>query len=66
MKLKNKVVLITGASSGIGEACAKIFASEGANLILTARRIKRLENLKNFIQSKYDVNIYNIQLKVRY
>ena len=65
MKLKNKVVLITGASSGIGEASAKAFAAEGANLILTARRIDRLVNLKNYIQSKFDVNIHNIQLDVR-
>ena len=65
MKLKNKIVLITGASSGIGEGCANAFASEGANLILTARRLERLDNLKKDIQNKYDVNIHNIQLDVR-
>ena len=37
MKLKNKVALITGASKGIGEGIAKVFAKEGANLILVAR-----------------------------
>ncbi len=66
MKLKNKIALITGASSGIGEACAKAFASEGANLILTARRKDRLDILKDDLMSKYDIKIHNIQLDVRY
>ena len=41
----NKTVLITGASSGIGEGCARKFASEGARLILNARSIDKLESL---------------------
>lgn len=38
MMLKNKTILITGATSGIGRACAELFAKEGARLIITGRR----------------------------
>lgn len=44
-KLKGKVALITGASAGIGRACAIALAQEGASLVLTARRKERLEGL---------------------
>ena len=43
--LKNKWVLITGASSGFGAAAAKLFAAEGAKLLLGARRLDRLEKV---------------------
>jgi len=43
MKFKNKVVLITGASSGIGKASAIKFAKNGANVILVGRRKEKLE-----------------------
>ena len=45
--MQNKVVVITGASSGIGMALAKKYASEGWDLVLAARRIERLKELKN-------------------
>lgn len=44
--LSRKTILITGASSGIGAAAARIFAGEGANLVLAARRKDRLEQLR--------------------
>jgi short-subunit dehydrogenase len=44
--MQNKVVVITGASSGIGKALAEKYASEGWNLVLAARRIELLEELK--------------------
>ncbi len=43
--LKDKIVFITGASSGIGEACARAFAGAGARLLLCARRLDRLQRL---------------------
>ena len=44
-RLQNKVAVITGASAGIGQACARTLMREGASLVLTARRRDRLEQL---------------------
>lgn len=63
--IKNKIVLITGASSGIGKACAEAFARKSANLILCARRIDRLTELRKTLEKKYKVKILAIQLDVR-
>ncbi len=65
MKLKNKNVLITGASSGIGKACAEAFAIEGANLILLARRKEKLTQLKDELSNKYSIKIHTIEADVR-
>jgi len=43
--IKNKVVVITGASSGLGEAAARLLAAEGAKLVLGARRLERMQAL---------------------
>ena len=51
MKFTDKVVFITGASAGIGAALAREFAREGATLVLTARRLDRLEALKQELES---------------
>ena len=50
MELKNKVIIITGASSGIGAAAADLFAAEGAKLVLAARRADILEKLTEQIR----------------
>lgn len=65
ISLKSKIVFITGASSGIGKACAKLFAEHGADLILTARRIDRLEKLATELRQQYQVKVLPIQLDVR-
>jgi len=49
MSIKGKTIIITGASSGIGEATALKLAKEGANVVLTARREEKLNNLKDKI-----------------
>ena len=64
-ELKNKIVFITGASSGIGRACAEEFAKAGSNLILCARRIERLTELKKSLVRKFKVKIFIAQLDVR-
>ncbi|WP_184542552.1 SDR family oxidoreductase [Mucilaginibacter sp. FT3.2] len=53
----SKIALITGATSGIGEACAHVFAREGYNLILTGRREERLNKVAAHLNDKYDVEI---------
>src|SRR5574342_485619 len=50
VSLNNKVVLITGASSGFGKDAAHLFAAEGAKVVLVARRLDRLQMLANEIQ----------------
>ncbi len=50
MNLKDKTVIITGASSGIGEATALKLSKEGANVVLTARREDKLKELKRIIE----------------
>ncbi len=49
--VEGKVVLITGASSGIGEASARLLAKQGAQVMLGARRVERLESLTDEIRS---------------
>jgi short-subunit dehydrogenase len=51
MSFENKVVWITGASSGIGEAIAVELAKEGAKLVLSARKVKDLEKVKSNIEA---------------
>ena len=50
MKMQGKSVVVTGASSGMGDAIVRLFASEGAQIIAVARRKERLESLRNHSQ----------------
>lgn len=61
----NKIVLITGATAGFGEACAYKFAENGYNLILNGRRNERLELLKEKLQKLFNVNIHLLPFDVR-
>lgn len=55
--VKNKTVLVTGASSGIGEAFAYELAKQGANLIITARSEDKLQTIANKIRNEYNVKV---------
>ncbi|WP_392477959.1 SDR family oxidoreductase [Nostoc sp. C110] len=63
--LQNQIILITGASSGIGTACARIFAGAGAKLILAARRLERLQQLADTLIKEFGTEIHLLQLDVR-
>ncbi|WP_375506957.1 SDR family oxidoreductase [uncultured Nostoc sp.] len=63
--LENQIILITGASSGIGTACARIFAGAGAKLILAARRLERLQQLADTLVKEFGIEIHLLQLDVR-
>lgn len=65
MALTGTIVLITGASSGIGKACATKFASSGTRVILTARRKERIEKLAGELKSQYGAQCLAVELDVR-
>lgn len=63
--MKAKIVFITGASSGIGQGCARKFAKEGWNLILNARTVSKLEELKEELEKAYGVQVCVLPFDVR-
>jgi 3-hydroxy acid dehydrogenase / malonic semialdehyde reductase len=63
--MKNKIVFITGASAGIGAACAEAFAAAGARLVLTARRMDRLGNLAKRLTAEHGTECHLLALDVR-
>ena len=62
--MKNKLIFITGATSGIGEGCARKFASMGSNLILNGRNVEKLESLKNELTAQ-GVEVLTLPFDVR-
>ncbi|NOX17546.1 MAG: SDR family oxidoreductase [Chlorobi bacterium] len=62
--VKDKIVFITGASAGIGKACAEIFAENGAKLSLSARRIEKVENLAAELKEKFGAESYVFKMDV--
>ena len=61
----NKTALITGATSGIGEACAYIFAQNKFNLIITGRRTEKLESLKKKLIQEFSISVETLCFDVR-
>jgi len=64
-RIKGNLILITGASSGIGEACARRFAADGARLVLWARRRARLEALARALEKQHRVAPQLAEVDVR-
>jgi len=62
--MKGKTVLITGASSGIGNACARTFAAAGARLVLASRRAGRLKDLASAIAREHGTQSHLLPLDV--
>lgn len=63
-RLKDKCVMITGATSGIGEACAEQFAEAGSNLLLIARRKDRLQAMCRRLTDSYAIRTRDVVLDV--
>src|SRR6056297_3237046 len=63
-RLKDQWVLITGATSGIGKACAFHFAEAGSNPILTGRRKNRLKEISKEIAEHYSVQVETFAIDV--
>mgnify|MGYP003514448329 CR=1 FL=1 len=62
--MKGKTIFITGATSGIGEGCARKFASMGSNLILNGRNVEKLESLKKELEGM-GVEVLTLPFDVR-
>lgn len=65
ISLKDKIVFVTGASSGIGEACTRAFAALGAGILMCARRLERLEKLAEELRKDFGVKAHALALDVR-
>lgn len=63
--MAEKTVLITGATAGIGAACARRYAADGARLVLTGRRAERLADIKRELEGTTKAKVHGIVLDVR-
>jgi 3-hydroxy acid dehydrogenase/malonic semialdehyde reductase len=63
--ITNRLALVTGASSGIGLACAEAFAAAGCRLMVTARRLDRLDQLADRLRAEHSVAVVTAALDVR-
>jgi serine 3-dehydrogenase len=63
--LRNRIVLVTGATSGIGLACARAFARAGSRLLVCARRAERLDAIASELTTEHGVDVHPFTLDVR-
>lgn len=63
--MEKKTVLITGASSGIGEGCARKFAMNGYRVIINGRNLQKLDAVKKELEEKYNAEVYALPFDVR-
>lgn len=64
MTVKNNIVLITGATAGIGKACAELFAEHGSRIILAARRTDRLREITADLKSRFNAETFELTVDV--
>ena len=65
MDLTDRTAFVTGASAGIGEACAHAFARAGARLLVCARRLERLAPVAETLRTEYGASVHAFELDVR-
>lgn len=63
--MKNKTVIVTGGSSGMGKYMAKKFSDEGANVVITGRTKEKLENVKKELMESSTGDVFSVQMDVR-
>ncbi len=63
--IAGKTVFVSGATSGIGKSCAESFAAQKCHLVITGRRMERLQSLAEDLRSRYSVRVKAMALDVR-
>lgn len=63
--MKNRIIFITGSTSGIGEGCARKFASKGSDLIINGRNEEKVLQLKDELEEKYGIEVLPLVFDVR-
>jgi NADP-dependent 3-hydroxy acid dehydrogenase YdfG len=63
--MDKRIVLVTGATSGIGEATARAFATQGWDIIITGRRAARLKELKAELEADHDIEVLALSFDIR-
>ena len=64
VSIQDRIVVVTGASSGIGASCARLFAKEGASLILAARRRHKLDEIATELTETYQSKVHLLEMDI--